>query len=67
MPPILDHPQRMPLWDAVSRSGGGWRSGWGKRIARLSMPLKRLLERWGRAEARDGIERHIHCLDTKKQ
>lgn len=45
MPPILDHPPRMPLWDAVSRSGGGWRSGWGNALPRLSMPLKRLLVR----------------------
>lgn len=49
MPPILDHPQRMPLWDAVSRSWGGWLAGRGNALPRLSMTLKRLLAAGGGA------------------
>lgn len=47
MPPILDHPPRMPLWDAVSRSGGVWRSGWGNPLPPPLHALKTALRALG--------------------
>lgn len=47
MPPIIDHPPRMPLWDAVSRSGGGWRVRLGKRIAPSLPAIKTALRALG--------------------